>query len=311
MPNRAVSSFLLLAALISGCSRAPGIRAAAPRPLPEVDRVLIISIDGLRPDLALRARTPRLHALLQTGSYTFWARTTEMSITLPSHTSMLTGVPPKVHGVTWNTDQLPPQKYPKLPTLLETAKQSGYTTGMVAGKTKFSALAKPGTLNWVSIKLSGDAAVARLAVEMIHAHRPQVMFVHFPEVDQVGHTLGWASEAQIAAIERADARVGDVVDAIDEEGLTDSTLIIISADHGGAGITHGPEDARSRHIPWIASNPHIRQGYDLTRNARVIVNTEDTFATACLFLGLPTDERVVGKPVADIIPNRQLLYAKP
>ncbi|GIW74943.1 MAG: hypothetical protein KatS3mg104_0006 [Phycisphaerae bacterium] len=54
-------------------------------------RVLIISIDGLRPDLALRAEMPNLRSLLRNGSYSFWAYTTPAAITLPSHTSMLTG----------------------------------------------------------------------------------------------------------------------------------------------------------------------------------------------------------------------------
>jgi len=87
-----------------------------------------------------------------------------------------------------------------------------------------------------------------------------------------------------------------------------STLVIITADHGGAGATHGPDDPRSRHIPWIAVNPAIRQGYDLTRNSRLVVNTEDTFATACFVLGLPMEAGMDGKPIAEIVPNRELLH---
>ena len=41
------------------------------------DHVLIISIDGLRPDLLLRANTPTLHALLPESTFTFWARVLE------------------------------------------------------------------------------------------------------------------------------------------------------------------------------------------------------------------------------------------
>ena len=112
---------LLLAVSLSGCTKGPRFLPAAPRPLPAVNRVLIISVDGLRPDLALCADTPCLHRLLNQGCFTFWARTTEMSITLPSHTSMLTGVTPQRHRVTWNTDQKPPQQYPNFPTLFEIA----------------------------------------------------------------------------------------------------------------------------------------------------------------------------------------------
>src|SRR4029079_12138294 len=76
--------------------------APPPKPLGDIRRVLIISIDGLRPDLLLRADTPVIRKLMNDGCYTFWARTTAASMTLPSHTSMLTGVTPEVHGHTWD-----------------------------------------------------------------------------------------------------------------------------------------------------------------------------------------------------------------
>ncbi|NDC36703.1 MAG: hypothetical protein EBZ48_01480 [Proteobacteria bacterium] len=80
--------------------------------------VLIISIDGLRPDVLLRAQAPVLKDLLQKGSFSFYARTTQIALTLPSHMSMLTGVSPDIHGVTWN-DARPvvSERYPLVPTL--------------------------------------------------------------------------------------------------------------------------------------------------------------------------------------------------
>ena len=41
-----------------------------------------------------------MQRLMRKGTYSFTARTILLSITLPSHTSMLTGVEPEVHGVT-------------------------------------------------------------------------------------------------------------------------------------------------------------------------------------------------------------------
>ena len=38
-------------------------------------------------------------ALMHRGSFTMWAQTTAVSVTLPSHVSMLTGVPPSMHGI--------------------------------------------------------------------------------------------------------------------------------------------------------------------------------------------------------------------
>src|ERR1700728_1158685 len=101
--------------------------AQTTRPVPAIERVLIISIDGCRPDLLLRADTPVIHGLLAKASFSFWARTTAESVTLPSHVSMLTGVTPVKHGIQWNAD-LPLMHpvypaYPAYPTLFQLAKE--------------------------------------------------------------------------------------------------------------------------------------------------------------------------------------------
>ena len=103
-------------------------------------RVLIISIDGCRPDVALRADMPHLRSLMARGSFSFWANTTDVAITLPSHTSMLTGVTPEKHGIHYNDDK-PTNKpeHPLVPTLFDLAKKKGFTTALCAGKSKFRA----------------------------------------------------------------------------------------------------------------------------------------------------------------------------
>ena len=118
-----------------------------------------------------------------------------------------------------------------------------------------------------------------------------------PGADAAGHGEGWGSNAQIAAIENIDRQLARLLDALDRAGLRTSTAIIVSADHGGAGHTHGPDDARSRHIPWIIAGPGVKQGYDLTQQAELEVRTEDTAATVCYLLGLPQRDYFDGKPV--------------
>jgi arylsulfatase A-like enzyme len=312
----------------------------ATRPVRQIHRVLLISVDGLRPDLLTRAYTPNIRGLMNAGSFTLWARTTAAAITLPSHVSMLTGVTPGRHQIAWNQD-LPLAKpvYPKGRTLFDIAKAYGYSTAMIAGKSKFEIFERPGALDWCWVspkeassttkpakptapeeewpddsqkakkeKLS-DAVVAEQAVNILHEHRPDVCFVHFPHVDNVGHMSGWGTPEQIQAVEEADMAVGALLRAIDNLGLTDSTLIILTADHGGAGRAHGADDPRSRHIPWIAAGPGIRRNFDLTRYADLTINTEDTFATACYFLGMTPAPNIDGKPLRQIQQLEELLQA--
>jgi len=288
------------------------------RPVAAITHVCVISIDGLRPDLLLLANTPNIHAMMLHGAYTMWARTTPNSITLPSHVSMMTGVSPRRHSIEWNRDfDLPEPIYPAVPTLLEAAKRHGYTTAVVAGKSKFEIFDRPGVLDWKWIPKTVQCETADVlphAVEIIREHKPEVMLIHFPSVDNTGHAIGWASRQQMRAIEDADDAVGQVLNAIDDAGLTDSMLVIVTADHGGAGKDHGPDDPRSRHIPWVASGPKVRQHHDLTTYPRLEVTTYDTFATACWVLGIPpTVADLDGKPIKEIFPPQkgpdELLHA--
>jgi predicted AlkP superfamily pyrophosphatase or phosphodiesterase len=282
---------LVFGFVLSACDAAA---PSAPGP-----RVLIISVDGLRPDLALRADAPNIRGLMARGSYSFWASTTDVAITLPSHVSMLTGVTPRRHGIEYNAKEAA-VVYPKVPTLLELARKNGLTTAMAAGKDKFNVFARPGALDWSYYPADGlvtNDEVTSQALAILKAHQPQVFFVHYPEVDSVGHKIGWGTPEQIAAIQSADAGIGRLLGELKNLGLLDKTVVIISADHGGAGKSHGAGDPRSRHIPWIIAGPGIRKGVDLTTVQELVIHTEDTFATACKILGIPLEPGLDGKPV--------------
>jgi hypothetical protein len=302
--------------LILALLTATTARAQTTRPVPAITHIVIISIDGCRPDLLLRADTPVIHGLLPKASFSFWAKTTAESVTLPSHTSMLTGVVPIKHTIQWNMDlPLEKQVYPAYPTLFQLAKKSGYTTAMAAGKSKFVTLAVPHSLDWQYIpdeSKTEDPDVTDQAVGFIHDHQPQVLFVHLPTDDNVGHAKGWGTEDQLKALHQADACVGRVIQAVDDAKLTGGTAFIITADHGGFGRQHGPDDPRCRYIPWICFGPGIRQNLDLTTldlstTGSDCINTEDTFATACYLLGIPIERKIDGRAVTQIIQRDELL----
>lgn len=268
-------------------------------------RVLLITIDGLRPDVALRADMPNLRDLMARGSFTFWAQTTRVAITLPSHCTLLTGVSPEKHGVTWNSDsaadKLP--NGPKVPTIFEFAKGAGYSTAMVAGKAKFSIFQKPGALDWSVVGAKGslsDEQAGEAASRILTEHRPAVMLVHFTLTDTVGHAKGWGSPEQLRTVAGADVALGQILKTLDKLQLRDKTLIILTADHGGAALTHGGEDPRSKHIPWIVTGPGVRANYDLALDKELTVKIEDSFATALDFLGLPIPDYCEGKVIRQI-----------
>lgn len=291
-----------LIVLVAIVWQSTGPAIAARRPVDAIRRMVIVSVDGLRPDLLARGRTPRMRALMRRGSYTLRARTVAEVYTVPSHVSMLTGVVPSRHGVTW--DRYIPESYPEVPTLFELAKRAGYSTAVAAGKTKLVVLTKPGTLDWSYLadeQVDDDLAVARNAVTIIQNHRPDVLFVHFGHVDVIGHASGWGSAAQLDALQKADEAFGLIERAIAARGLIASTAFILTADHGGADKLHPPEDVRSQFIPWIAAGPSIRRNMNLDSIPDLAIDTMSTFATACALLGIDVAHRIDGKPVLQIL----------
>src|SRR5688572_17121040 len=97
--------------------------------------VIVISMDGTRPDAILLAETPHLQGLAARGGADWEAVTVLPSATLPAHTSMLTGLSVEQHGVDYNS--MPPGcPVIEAPTFLTLAEEAGYKTAFVTGKEK-------------------------------------------------------------------------------------------------------------------------------------------------------------------------------
>lgn len=275
----------------------PGVASAAPH-------AVVVSIDGLRPDVALRADMPALRSLMARGSFTLYAATTDTAVTLPSHASMLSGVAPAKHGILYNGDPKPGDPpHPVCETVFELAHRAGMTSALCAGKSKFSIFVTPEAPEYVSLppreRTMGDSLVAAAAARAIEAHRPAFVFVHLPGPDLAGHASGWGSRAQLEAAAGADRALGVVLVAIARAGLVDSTLVIVTSDHGGAGRTHGGLDPRSRFIPWVCSGPSVKRDFDLTLVPTLQVRTEDTFATVASWLGLRSRAELDGRAIRE------------
>lgn len=255
-----------------------------------IQHVIIVSEDGLRPDAISPERTPNHVAMMRAGTTARVADTVVPSETLPAHASMLSGYPPSVHKMVW--DRLDAAKGNiDVPTLFSIAHEHGLTTAMFIGKPKLEHLAQPGIDHFERpgffCKTVG-AAANRYLVE----HRPGVMFVHFADPDDAGHGSGWMSRRYLRAAEHSDACLGELLAAVDEAGIADSTLIIVTADHGGHNRTHSGARrlVSDRHIPWIARGPGVPADAWLEDT----VTTYDTAVTALAALGLPASSDMAG-----------------
>jgi predicted AlkP superfamily pyrophosphatase or phosphodiesterase len=271
-------------------------------------RVMIVSVDGLRPDLIYRAKMSNVQELIKGGSFTLWAQTVPMAVTMPSHASMLTGVTVERHGITANDDKGIAQQTLQSRTIFQYAKAAEISSGLAAGKSKFSILETDADYVWLTRqKTTKDAEVADHAIAIIRNNKPRLMVVHFPQNDNIGHKIGWGTPEQLEGLADTDRQLGRLLSALDEAGVREGTTIILSADHGGQGQTHGKDDPRSLHIPWIVRGPGVRVNFDLTRDQDLNVKTYDTFATACHVLGIAVPPGIDGKPILLAFENVDLL----
>ena len=280
-------------------SAAGAVAEKAAPPVPVSEHVIVISIDGLRPDAIVQYDAKNLKRLMEEGSYSMEASTILPSKTLPSHTSMLTGTEPAQHGVNWNSEEMEKHGHIATPTIFAQAKQAGLHTAAFFSKSKFEHLAVPGTLDHFEAphnflgKRHGDKTVAR-AEKYLEDNKPNLLFVHIGEPDFVGHFIGWMTDPYGWAVEEADDEVGDLLVAADKAFGAGNYTVIVTADHGGHGRDHGSDDPRDVTIPWITWGKAVHGGTYLGPGIR----TMDTAATALWLLGVEPSDVNIGKPVA-------------
>jgi predicted AlkP superfamily pyrophosphatase or phosphodiesterase len=267
---------------------AGAVRADAP---PRPARVIIISEDGLRPDV-LGPQTPAHLAVIAQGASARIAQTIPESDTLPSHASMLSGVGVAAHGVWWNSWQ-PHRGLIHVPTIFSVAHEHGLTTAMFVGKPKLRHVELPGTVDHFERPSYLCGGVAAHAAAYFVENKPDLMFVHFSDPDEAGHAKGWMSPEYLKAVRASDHCLGTFFSALDASGLGASTLVIITADHGGHGKKHsGGRSDNDLDIPWIVRGPGIVPGTTLD----VPIMTLDTAATTLSALRLPRPAHMLGVP---------------
>ncbi len=276
------------------------------------EHVFIISFDGGKPAGIAESEMPVLKKLAAEGAVTWKARTIFPPKTLPSHTSMLTGLQPAKHRVLWNNFE-PERGKVLAPSIFTIGRKAdpALGTAMFAGKMKFHHLWQDGSLDRFDFKgpqtatppagssseiektVNPAQTVAGSAAAYIVQKKPNLCFIHFPDPDSAGHKSGWGSLEQKEAFKVSDQALGQIVRALDAAGIADSSVIIISADHGGHDKTHGLDIPDDMEIPWIAWGKGVKRGFAIAE----AISTCDTAATALWLLGVAVPAEFDGRPV--------------
>ncbi len=272
--------------------------------------VIIVSIDGLRPDALEVYRPPTLTHLMRTGRYTLEARTVVPAKTLPAHTSMLTGASLERHGVTWNESR--PEVVRPVPTIFERARRHGLVTAAFFSKPKLEPLASGDGYDYVQRPVGGLMGMLGEHVdtdvrELLAEQQPHLLFVHIGDPDYIGHLVGWMTPFYGNAVRAADEAVAEIIEAANDAYGAGEYTLIVTADHGGHDRDHtGPEEVDVL-IPWIVAGKGVRGSGPITEPVRIM----DTGATVTWLLGMGYDEALEGRPVRSAFEAPPLPRARP
>lgn len=212
-------------------------------------KVILVSIDGMRPDGLMQCKNPNVGLLMKKATYTLDAQTVMPTITLPCHLSLFHSVPPERHGTVSN-DYVKPVH--PVNGLFEQIKASGKCSAMFYGWEPLREVSRAGSLvaaeyiNAYTFEHS-DGVLTDKALDYIKKCSPDFVFLYMVETDEKGgHDSGWMTETYLDYISHA---IDNVKRMADEVG--DEYTIIVTADHGGHQRCHGTDLPEDRTIPMM------------------------------------------------------------
>lgn len=278
-----------------------------------VDHVIFIGVDALSPDGIRNAHTPNIDYLMQNGAYTLAARAVMPTNSSPNWASMIMGAGPEQHGVTsnsWEQDD-----YQVTPTA---AGPGGFfPTIFYIMKSQRPELKLASYYDWPGFgrlfehdfvdavympdlprETTEDRVLwaedtIRAANEYIRAERPNFLFIQLDHVDHFGHRFSHGSVEYYNSVQHADSLIGTALIAIEQSGIKNRTVVMISSDHGGIGTGHGGATDEEILIPWIMYGAGVAADKDLGP----FINTYDTAATIAFIFGLQQPDAWIARPV--------------
>ncbi len=293
-------ALLMAAGLVSALHSTP----AAWAQLPGVEHVLLIGVDGLSPAGIDAAPTPVMDSLIRSGARSFTARAVFPTSSSSNWASMITGAGTEQHGITANDWQRSDRAIrpvetglePIFPTIFGELRRQrpDATIHVIYQWGDFGRLFERSAAD-LDRPAPTQQVAAAATVESLKSTRPTLTFVHLDHVDGAGHRFGWETPPYLGAVAEADALIGQMLAALDEAGMRDSTLVIVTSDHGGINKGHGGETMQELEIPWIIAGPGVAAGREITRS----VNTTDTAATIAHALGFRLSDAAIGRAVME------------
>jgi predicted AlkP superfamily pyrophosphatase or phosphodiesterase len=302
--TKRVFTLLFLAALalffIASCANIKPVQAGAVPPhfVPAKHLVFIV-LDGWGGAYYPKANMPTVQRMMLQGAWTIKAKSVMPSISWPNWTSLFCGAPPERR--TGDAKQEASKNgavkaIDYFPTIFTAVKNSGQ-----AKKSIFFH-------EWDELKnicpdtaiekqrILSDVESAKKVAAYIIKEKPFFTAVGFNEPDNVGHGKKWGSADYYAKLAEMDNLIAIIEQAVKDAGIYDSTVFVLSADHGGIGRGHGANFSKNRNIPMVFYGHGIKEGFAVTSPVR----NYDITPTMAAILGMEIPPEWTGRLLHEV-----------
>ncbi len=253
-----------------------------------MEKAVLVLVDGMRPDGMLQCGHAYPRELCARSTYSLKARTVMPSVTLPCHMSLFHSVDPDRHGILSNT--YVPQVRPVV-GLFDQLDLHGKKCAFFNTWEELRDLSRPDCLHtYVCFnqhkQSDTDSLITAAAIDYIKRELPDFTFVYLGETDEVGgHSCGWMSEQYLKSV----AKAWSCIERL-HKSLPEGYTLIVAADHGGHGRSHGTDMPEDMTIPLICCGSKFDAGRELET-----ASIKDIAVTVAALLGVPSVKEWEGK----------------
>ena len=225
------------------------------------EKVILILVDGMRPDGMMQCGNPFAQKLLENSTYTLNARTVMPSVTLPCHMSLFHSVDPDRHGILTNT--YVPQVRP-VKGMFDVFEEADKKCAFFYTWEELRDLSRPDHIHTAlcinqHMQADTDIKITDAAIKYINEEAPDFLFLYLGETDEVGgHDCGWMSEQYMKSVSKALSCVEKL-----QNSISDEYTIILLADHGGHDRSHGSDMPEDMTIPILFCGKPFEKGKEL------------------------------------------------
>jgi arylsulfatase A-like enzyme/cytochrome c-type biogenesis protein CcmH/NrfG len=310
-------SFRRLIVILAGLAALPSTAQTTAKP---ALNVVLITIDTLRADHLgcygyKQIKTPNIDGLAADGAR-FERAFAVVPVTLPSHSSMLTGTYPMLSGMhDFSGNKLSPLQL----TLASVLKQAGYQTGAVIGAAVLDSrfglnqgfdfyydhfdFSRLDEANLDEMERPGNV-VADVALDWLAKNSQKKFFLwmhlydpHFPYHPPEPYSHEYAAQPYNGEIAFADEQVGRLLRFLKEKGIYQNTVIVLCGDHGESLGEHGEKTHgffiynATMHVPLIIRLPEKAAAPVVTDPVSLV----DLMPTVLGAVGLEVPSQVQGR----------------